>query len=187
MEKCMETYSDTFSSPDLKPLSELRLTVHLKSGGRISQKLYLKNIGKHVIWLHFQTLQMLLNISSCLVKSHHCTACQTSCSFPFFQYRNVKVLNSACPKLLSLLSSLCVLSLQLNQWVLRCLTSPSKKSLTRLRFGFRSRTKRTTWKWRTRNSSFRSRQLGKSWYSDLKSIAQKCNLTFYFKTFRFSL
>nr|XP_004561925.1 interleukin-7 receptor subunit alpha [Maylandia zebra] len=46
MEKCMETYSDTFSSPDLKPLSELRLTVHLKSGGRISQNLYLKNIVK---------------------------------------------------------------------------------------------------------------------------------------------
>lgn len=58
MVKCMETYSDTFSSPDLKPLSKLNLTVHLKSGGRISQKLYLKNIGKHVIWLHFQTLQM---------------------------------------------------------------------------------------------------------------------------------
>lgn len=113
--KCLETSSDTFSSPDLKPLSELSLTVQLKSGVNISQTLYLKNIGKHGIWLHFQTLQILINISSCLVKSHHCTACQTLCSFLFFQYRNVKVLISACPKLLSLLSSLCVLSLQLNQ------------------------------------------------------------------------
>ncbi|XP_005470653.1 interleukin-7 receptor subunit alpha [Oreochromis niloticus] len=44
--KCLETSSDTFSSPDLKPLSELSLTVQLKSGVNISQTLYLKNIVK---------------------------------------------------------------------------------------------------------------------------------------------